>query len=79
MAEEDRTEKCLTQITKSLDVIADRQIEHGKTLAVLDERTQQHEKRMNRADRRSGTVGATAGGIIATAVIGLKMFFSGGE
>ena len=75
MVGEDRTEECLTQITKSLDAIAERQIDHGETLAVLDERTQQHEKRMNRADRRSGTVGATAGGIIATAVIGLRMFF----
>ncbi len=73
------TEKCLTRIADRLDSIDDRLTENGKTLAVLDERTQQHEKRMNRADRRSGTVGATAGGILAGAVIGIKMLFSGGE
>lgn len=79
MAGEDETTKCLATIAIRLGGIEDRVIENGKTLAVLDERTKQHEKRMNRADRRSGTVGATAGGILAGAVIGIRMLFSGND
>ncbi|KKM28196.1 hypothetical protein LCGC14_1567140 [marine sediment metagenome] len=75
MAGEDQTAVCLTHIADRLDSIDGRQIEHGKTLAVLDERSQQHEKRMNRADRRGGYFGAGAGGILATVVIGLRMWF----
>ena len=74
MAGEDQTE-CLERIATRLDSIDERVGENGLTLAVLDERSKQHEKRMNRADRRSGTVGATAGGILATIVIGVRMWF----
>jgi hypothetical protein len=79
MAGDKQTTECLERIADRLGSIEDRQIDHGKTLAVLDERTQQHEKRMNRAERRSAGVGATAGGILAGAVIGIKMLFSGSE
>ena len=75
MAGEDQTTECLTRIADRLDSIDDRLTSHGVTLAVLDERTKQHEKRMNRADRRSGTVGATAGGLAGTLVIGIRMLF----
>ena len=75
MAREDQTTECLTRIADRLDSIDGRLGEHGNTLAVLDERSKQHEKRMNRADTRSGVIGASAGGILATVIIGVKMWF----
>lgn len=75
MAGEDQTTECLTRIADRLDSIDDRLGTHGRTLAVLDERSQQHEKRMNRADTRGGVIGASAGGILATVIIGVKMWF----
>ena len=75
MAGEDQTTECLTRIADRLDSIDERVSENGLTLAVLDERTKQHEKRMNRADIRGGYLGAGAGGILATVIIGVKMWF----
>lgn len=82
MPGEDQTAVCLNRIADRLDTIDDRLTsvdaklgEHGETLVRLDERSQQHEKRMNRADVRGGALGATAGGILATVVIGLRMWF----
>jgi len=49
--------------------------DHGETLARIDERTRQHEQRMDRADRRAGMIGSGAGVLIVAAVEGLKKAF----
>jgi hypothetical protein len=77
MDADEETAQALGQITGKLGEIQETQVEHGKTLAVLDERTQQHEKRMDRTDRRAGTIGSVAGGLVSTLLIGLKMLIPG--
>lgn len=53
-------EKTLESIRDDLKGLRDVQGEHGETLARLDERTKQYEKRMDRTDRRTvGVAGAT--------------------
>ena len=63
----------LGQISQSLGEIRDTQVEHGLTLATLEERSEQHEKRMNRTDKRSAGIA----GVVSTVLIGAKMFFTG--
>ena len=74
MAGEDQTAVCLTHIADRLESIDGRLADHGETLVRLDERSQQHEKRMNRTDARGGLFGGAAGGLLATVVVGLKMW-----
>ncbi len=76
MADE-ATTQVLGQITHQLSDIRERQILHGQTLATLEERSEQHEKRMNRHDRRALVSGAGSGGLIATVFMGIKMWFTG--
>lgn len=49
----------------------------GQTLAAINERTIQHEKRMNRADRHASGLGALAGAIAAGFTMFAKSFFPG--
>ncbi len=72
MADE-ATTQVLSQITQTLGQIRDTQVEHGLTLATLEERSEQHEKRMNRTDKRSAGIA----GVVSTVLIGAKMFFTG--
>jgi len=60
-----------------LEKIHDEQIEQGKTLAAIDERTQQHEKRMDRSDRKAMGISG-AGGLFGGAIaVFVKSFFPG--
>lgn len=50
---------------------------HGETLARIDERTMQHEKRMDRTDRRSAAI-SSGGGLLGGALaILVKSLFPG--
>lgn len=71
------TTRALGQITQTLGEIRADQVEHGKTLATLEERSEQHEKRMNRHDRRALVSGAGSGGLIASVIMGVKLWFTG--
>jgi hypothetical protein len=51
---------------------------HGETLARIDERTQQHEKRMDRTERKSAGISGAGGLLGGTLVVFLKSFFSPG-
>jgi len=57
------------------DQVYQRLEDHTALLARIDERTQQHEKRMNRVDRRAGVIGSGAGVLIVAAFEGLKRAF----
>ena len=48
---------------EKIDQILEGQAEDRQVLARLDERTQQHEKRMDRSDNRAAGLGAVAGAI----------------
>ncbi len=71
------TKNALTRIESGITTIQETQVEHGQTLATLEERTDQHEKRMNRVDKRAGTIGSVAGGLVSTLLIGIKMLIPG--
>ena len=71
------TTHALGQITQQLGEIRADQIEHGKTLATLEERSEQHEKRMDRTERKSLLSGGGAGAAIAGVFIALKTWFGG--
>lgn len=58
-----------------LDDIKTCQREHGETLARIDERTKQHEKRMDRLDKKAAGLGAVTGMLGgALAVVGKALF-----
>lgn len=46
--------------------------ELGESVAKIDERTEQHEKRMDRMDRKAGVTGSIAGGGAAAVLAALK-------
>lgn len=71
------TTRALGQITQQLGEIQTTQVEHGLTLATLEERSQQHEKRMNRTETKTLVSGGSAGAVIAGAFIALKIWFTG--
>lgn len=71
------TTRALGQITEKLGEIQVTQVEHGKTLATLEERSQQHEKRMNRTDTKTLVSGGGAGAVIAGVLVALKFWFTG--
>ncbi len=73
MAGDEATTQALGQITQTLGQIRDTQVEHGKTLATLEERSKQHEKRMNRTDKRSAGIA----GAVSAVLIGAKMWLTG--
>lgn len=58
-----------------LQEIRSEQVKQGKTLARIDERTQQHEKRMDRSDRRAAGVGGLTGLAAGFAAAFMKAFF----
>lgn len=55
--------------SEKLDRIIAKTEENGKTIAAIDERTKQHEKRMDRiqagARNRGGAAGAVVGGLVS--------------
>ncbi len=44
-----------------IKTISDQQVEDGKTLAKLDERSEQHDKRINGVERRAGFIAFVTG------------------
>lgn len=54
MTRDERIDRNLREITQSLR-------KHGECLVRIDERTLQHEKRMDRQDRKSAALGALTG------------------
>lgn len=71
------TTQALGRITEKLGEIQTTQVEHGLTLATLEERSQQQESRMNRTDKKTMLSGGGAGGAIAGVLIALKFWFTG--
>jgi hypothetical protein len=61
-----------------LQQIHDEQVEQGKTLAAIDERTKQHEKRMDRSDRKAAGISGAGGLFGGALVVFVKSFFPGG-
>lgn len=61
-----------------LDKIHEVMNKHGKLLARIDERTLQHEKRMDRSDRRSAGIG-TVTGVIGGALAMFVKSLTGGS
>lgn len=55
------------------------QIEQGKALSGLCERTEQHEKRMDRNDRRSAGLGAVTGALGGIVAGFFRSLFTGGH
>lgn len=60
-----------------LEEIRAEQVVQGKTLAAIDERTLQHEGRMDRADRRAAKISGITGFISAIAALFVKSLFPG--
>ena len=71
------TTQALGRITEKLGEIQTTQVEHGLTLATLEERSQQHEKRMNRTETKTLMSGGGAGAVIAGVFIAMKFWFTG--
>ena len=71
MTVEDKVDK-LIRLFEAHDSRLDKVAE---TCARIDERTRQHEKRMDRADTRAGIAGGTVGGGIALIIAAIKGMF----
>lgn len=54
-------EEKIDRILTACEKLEDGQKAQGETLAKLDERSQQHEKRMDRADKRAASIGGVTG------------------
>lgn len=64
---------------EKLNRVLDELNDHGECLARIDERTKQHEKRMDRADRRATGLGAFAGLLAGFFAAVAKAFVGGGS
>lgn len=64
-------------------LMRDRLDKQGETLARIDERTHEHEKRLDRAEARARTSGAVTGGalgaLVAAVAAAAKYVFGGGQ